>query len=187
MREETQRAVESLLVGLVVTVLHLAWVSGFFSSPQGRGGVTLLLGCVFVTGILWWMLALRTLADGGSVTPEVPDGWVSMSATAWVFAVLPPRAQNFLDVPTVDDFAWVYVPVSLLAVFAMLGAQKLFKARTVSALWKRLAFSTGASLACAAALLFFVARGDGAGPLALRGLVVGAVALVVSKVWPQPR
>lgn len=82
MGEETKRAVESLAVGVVVAVLHVTILSNRFEHPLGRGAVTMLLGCVFVTGILWWMLALRTLADGGSVKPEIPDGWVSMSATA---------------------------------------------------------------------------------------------------------
>ncbi|MGV3622350.1 MAG: hypothetical protein ACO1OB_16145 [Archangium sp.] len=184
MGDETKRAVESMVVGIVVAVLHLAILSGRFATPQGSEGITLMLGCVFTTGILWWMLALRTLANGGSVAPEIPDGWLSMSATAWVFAIVPPRAENFFDVPTVDDFAWVYVPVCLLSVFAMLGAQKLFPARTQKSVWKRLAFGIGCSLVCTAAAVFFVAKGDGAGALAVRSLAFGAVALVASKVLP---
>lgn len=180
MGEETKRAVESLVVGLVVAVLHLAVTSARFAHPQGRGGVTLMLGCVFVTGILWWMLALRTLANGGPVKPEVPDGWVAMSATAWVFALVPPRAGNFLDVPTVDDFAWVYVPVCLLSVFAVLGGQKLFTARTGKNVWRRLAFGLGCSLLATAGCLFFVSRGDGAGALAVRSLVVSAAAFIAA-------
>lgn len=178
MGEETKRAVESLAVGVVVAVLHVTILSNRFEHPLGRGAVTMLLGCVFVTGILWWMLALRTLADGGSVKPEIPDGWVSMSATAWVFALVPPRAENFLDVPTVDDFAWVYVPVCLLSVFAVLAAQKVFRARTELNVWKRLAFALGCSLVCTAVALFFVARGEGAGALAVRSLAFAAVAFV---------
>lgn len=186
MAEETKRAVESLAVGVVVAVLHVTILSNRFESPLGRGGVTMLLGCAFVTGILWWMLALRTLADGGSVKPEIPDGWVSMSATAWVFALVPPRAQNFFDVPTVDDFAWVYVPVCLLSVFAVLGAQKLFKERTELNVWKRFAFSLGCSLISTAAALFFVSKGDGAGALSIRALAFAAVAFVATAVL-RPR
>lgn len=186
MGEETKRAVESLVVGIVVAVLHLAILSGRFATPQGSGGITLLLGCVFVTGILWWMLALRTLADGGSVAPEIPDGWVSMSATAWVFAVVPPRAENFFDVPTVDDFAWVYVPVCLLSVFAVLGAQKLFSARTELNVWRRLAFGIGCSLICTAVALFFVSKGDGAGALSVRAVALAVVAFVATAVL-RPR
>ncbi len=185
MGDETRRAVESLAVGCVVTVFHLGFLSERFATPQGGGGVMLLIGSVLTTGILWWMLALRTLANGGPLAPEVTDGWVSMSATAWVFALVPPRAQNFFDVPTVDDFAWVYVPVCLLSVFAVLGAQKLFTARTERNVWKRFAFSLGCALLIAAGLLFFVARGDGAGALALRGVALGSVALISSRLLPS--
>lgn len=185
MGEETKRAVESLVVGLVVAVLHLVVLSDRFATPQGRGGITYLVGCVFVTGILWWMLALRTLANGGSVKPEIADGWVSMSATAWAFVVVPPRADNFLDVPTVDDFAWVYVPMSLLCVFGVLGAQKLFPARTEKNVWKRLAFGVGCALLSTAALIYFVSRGDGAGALANRALVFAMVAFIASRVLPK--
>ena len=58
-REETKRAAESLVVGLVVGVLHLAFVSDRFATEQGRGGLTFLFGCTFTTGILWAILALR--------------------------------------------------------------------------------------------------------------------------------
>ena len=61
-REEMKRATETLVVGLVIGVFHLIWVSNRFATEQGSGGLTMLFGCTFTTGILWVMLALRSLA-----------------------------------------------------------------------------------------------------------------------------
>lgn len=183
MREETKRAGEHLAVALVVGVLHLAVLSERFTTPQGGGGVTLLLGCVFTTGLLWTMLALRTLAADGRVEPEIDDGLTSMAATAWVMALLPPRASNFLEVAPTDDFTWVYVPVCLLAVFVVLAAQKLWPARDERAMWTRLFFSIAPCAAAVSGLVYFKAKGDGAAEVAVRGLIlcgVAAVATVIS-------
>jgi hypothetical protein len=106
-REETKRAAETLVVGLVTGVLHLAWVSERFATEQGRGGLTMLFGCTFTTGILWAMLALRSLAADKPLAPELDDGLVSMAATAWVMALVPPRASNFLLEGSLDDFSKV--------------------------------------------------------------------------------
>lgn len=38
-REETKRAAETLVVGLVVGLFHLTWVSNRFATEQGSGGL----------------------------------------------------------------------------------------------------------------------------------------------------
>jgi hypothetical protein len=182
-RDETIHALEALMLGLVVGVLHLAWVSGWFSTEQGTGGLTVLLGCSFTTFVLWAMLALRSLAEGGPLEPEVDDGVSATAATAWVIAVVPPRAANFLPESGVDDFARVYVPVCLGTVFAMLLAQRLFRARTPRLGWVRLgATVTVAALGLAACIA--LAQGPGAADLALRavGWAVAAALATAARV-----
>jgi hypothetical protein len=179
MRAETKRAAESLAVAVVVGVLHLAWLSARFSTPQGGGGVTLLLGCTFTTGMLWTMLALRTIANDGKPGPELDDGVTSMAVTAWVMALVPPRASNFVPEGGTDDFAWVYVPVCLFAVFAMLAAQKLWPARAELLIFVRLTAS-GAACAFAAAGCLLRSGGEGAGRTAAQAAVVGGAALVAT-------
>lgn len=176
MGAETKRAGEQLAVGVVVGVLHLAVVSERFTTPQGGGGVTLLLGCVFTTGLLWTMLALRTVAADGRVAPEIDDGLTSMAVTVWVMALLPPRASNFLDQGGTDDFAWVYVPVCLLAVFVVLAAQKLWPAREERWMWTRLFAGVSACAVAVSGCVFFISKGEGAEAVAVRGLVLGALA-----------
>ena len=176
--EETKRAAESLGVALVVGVLHLALLSQRFTTDQGRGGVTLLLGCTFTTGVLWAMLALRSLAADKPPGPELTDGLTSMSATAWVLALVPPRASNFLLNATVDDFSRAYLPVSLLVVFVMLGAQALWPKREERLVWLRLLSSVAVACFLLAGFVSFVAGGDDAGPVSTRATVTGAVAAV---------
>lgn len=163
MRAETQRGAELLLAGIIAAIAHALWLG------QGRDTVTMVLGFTLTTGMLWWMLALRTVANGGALDAEVPDGWASMAATAWAFAVVPPRAGNFLPVPTVDDFSRLYLPLCLAPVFVVLAAQKLFP----GVFWKRVVFGFGGTLGCAALLLLTVAAGEDAAPLALRSGVLG--------------
>lgn len=165
MQHDTQRGAELLLAGLIAAVAHALWLG------QGRDTVTMVLGFTLTTGILWWMLALRTVANGGAIAAEVPDGWASMAATAWAFAVVPPRAGNFLPVPTVDDFSRLYLPLCLAPVFVVLGAQKLFP----GVFWKRVVFGVGGTLVCAAVLLLTLAAGEDASPLALRAGVLGVL------------
>ncbi len=175
MRDETKRAAESLLVGLIVGVLHLLWRSRATGIDHG-GGVTMLLGCVFTTGVLWAMLALRSLAADGKPEPEVDDGVTSMAVTAWVMALVPPRATNFLSESGVDDFTRVYLPVALLAVFVMLAAQALWKPREPRLVARRLVASAAVCFFALAGLVFFVAKGPGAEELATRGVLGGVLA-----------
>lgn len=165
MRPDTQRGAELLLAGLIAAVAHALWLG------LGRDSVTMILGFTLTTGLLWWMLALRTAANGGALTAEVPDGWVSMAATAWAFAVVPPREGNFLPVPTVDDFSKLYLPLCLAPVFGVLGAQKLF----ATVVWRRFVFGLGGALLFAALLLMTLAAGEASTPLALRAGGVGVV------------
>ncbi|MDP1823243.1 MAG: hypothetical protein Q8L48_08380 [Archangium sp.] len=187
-REETKRAAESLGVALVVGVLHLAWVSQRFTTEQGGGGVTLLVGCTFTTGVLWAMLALRSLAADKPAGPELDDGVTSMAVTAWLLALIPPRAANFIPEGAVDDFSRAYLPVSLLVVFFMLGAQALWPKREERLVWLRLFSSLAAACFALAGFLVFVSGGVDAGPVALRAVVVGGVASVSAGVqWWRTR
>ena len=164
------------MVALVVGVLHLAWLSDRFSMELGRGGVTVLMGCTFTTGILWAMLALRSLAADKPPGPELDDGLTSMAVTAWVLALVPPRAANFEAVPPIDDFSRVYLPVCLLAVFVVLGAQALWPKREARLIWLRLLSSVAVTAAALAGFLVFVSKGAEADVTALRALGVAAVA-----------
>lgn len=187
-REETKRAAESLVVGLVAGALHLTWLSGRFTTEQGSGGLTFLFGCTFITGILWAMLALRSLAADKPIGPEIDDGLVSMAVTAWAIALIPPRAANFIPEPPIDDFAKVYLPVSLVAVFLVLGAQVLWPMREVRFLWLRLFSSLAVSCFVLAGFVFFVSGGAGFGEVVTRGVGLGAVcSLVTGFLWWRGR
>jgi peptidoglycan/LPS O-acetylase OafA/YrhL len=187
-REETKRAIESLVVGLVFGVFHLIWVSDRFATEQGSGGLTMLLGCTFTTGILWVMLALRSLAADKPIGPELDDGVVSMAVTAWVMALIPPRAANFLPEGGVDDFAKVYLPVCLVAVFLVLGAQALWPKRETKFLWLRLLSSIAVSFFLLAGFVVFVSGGAEAGETGLRAVGCGGVASLATGVqWWRAR
>jgi hypothetical protein len=187
-REETKRAAETLVVGLVVGVFHLTWLSGRFATDQGSGGLTMLFGCTFTTGILWVMLALRSLAADKPAGPEIDDGLVSMAVTAWVMALVPPRASNFLAEGGVDDFAKAYLPVCLIAVFLVLGAQALWPKREVKYLWLRLLSSTAVSFFVLAGFVVFVSGGADAGAVALRAVGCGVVVTLATGVqWWRAR
>ena len=178
MRDETRRASEVLMAGIVAATFELMWLD------LTRGGLMTLFGTVAIAGIVWVMLALRTLANGGPPEPEIDDGVMCMAAMAWAVVVMPPRAGNFLEQPTVDDFTWVWFPASVGVVFAMLAAQKAWPARTVRTLLARGVASLGLTSVLMAALLVLVAKGDGASALAMRGLVVAVVGGVVA--WRLP-
>ncbi len=187
-REETKRAGEALVVGLVVGVFHLAWVSGRFATEEGTGGLQFLFGCTFTTGILWAMLALRSLAADKPPGPEIDDGLISMAVTAWAIALIPPRGANYLREGGVDDFSLVYVPVCLLVVFVVLGAQALWPKREVRLLWLRLFASLAVTFFMVAGFLVFLSGGEGAVPVALRSAGFGAVTLVAAGVqWWRSR
>lgn len=182
MRDETRRAVESLALALVVGVLHLAWLSGRFEHELGRGGVLMLVGCTFTTCVLWVMLSMRTLSADGAFAPELDDGLTAMASTAWLVALLPPRAENYLAENAVDDFAWVYLPVALLAVFSMLAVRAVWKARTVPMVLVRLVATSVPGFVAVAGLITFVAKGDGAGQVAVRALGLAGASAVLTAV-----
>lgn len=178
-REETKRAGEALAVAIVVGVFHLIWLSDRFATEQGSGGITLLLGCTFTTALLWAMLALRTIANDGPPGPEVDDGLTCMAVTAWVMALVPPRASNFLQHDGTDDFTYVYVPLCLFTVFAMLAAQKIWPAREEKLVFVRLLASASVSFGVVAVCVL-LSGGDDAKSVAMRA---GGLALA-SAVYP---
>jgi hypothetical protein len=186
MRGETKRAGESLAVGVVVGMFHLVWLSGRFATEQGSGGITLLLGCTFTTGLLWAMLALRTIANDGPPEPELDDGLTSMAVTAWVMALVPPRASNFLAEGGTDDFTFVYVPLCLFTVFAVLAAQKLWPTREERFVFVRLGASVAVSALVTAGCLL-LSGGESAPRTALQAGGVAVVAAVVAVIARTPR
>ena len=187
-REETKRAGEALVVGWVVGVFHLAWVSGRFATEQGSGGLQFLFGCTFTTGILWAMLSLRSLAADKPVGPEIDDGFISMAVTAWAVALMPPRAANYLQEGGVDDFSRVYVPVCLLVVFVVLGAQAIWPKREVRLVWLRFFASLSVTFFMLAGFVVFLSGGEDAVTVALRSAGFGAVTLVAAAVqWWRTR
>lgn len=176
-RTETKRAGESLAVALVVGVFHLGFLSARFTTEQGTGGVTLLLGCVFTTGLLWAMLALRTIANDGPPGPEVDDGLTCMAVTAWVMALVPPRASNFLEHGGTDDFTRVYVPLCLFTVFAMLAAQKLWPLREEKFIFVRLTASAAVSFVVVAGCVL-ASGGEDARSVATRAGVLALASAI---------
>jgi hypothetical protein len=80
----------------------------------------------------------------------------------------------------VDDFTFAYLPVSLLAVFVVLGAQALWPKRAEALVWLRLFSSLAVSSAALAGFLFFVSGGADAGPPVVRALGVAGVALAAA-------
>ncbi len=187
-RAETKRAVELLGVGLFVGALHLAWLSDRFTTEQGGGGMTLLFGCTFTTAVLWFILMLRSLAADKPFGPELDDGLTSMAVTAWVMALVPPRASNFLAQSPVDDFSKAYLPVSLAVVVVMLGAQALWPRREERLVWLRFFPSVAVGFFLLAGFLLFVSGGDDAQPVALRAVGFGGLAAVAAGVqWWRVR
>lgn len=180
--EETKRAAESLVVGLVLGVLHLAFVSDRFTTEQGSGGLTFLFGCTFTTGVLWAMLALRSLAADKPAAPELDDGLTSMAVMVWVLALVPARAGNFFPEGGVDDFSRAYLPVCLLVVFVMLAAQALWPKREERLVWLRFFSSLCVSFGLLAGFLFFVSGGPDAAAVAVRALGFGGAAGVAAGV-----
>jgi hypothetical protein len=172
-REETKLAVQALALGLFVGALRVGWAFG-------GEAVTLLLGCVFSTAVLWAMVALRALANDKPPGPELDDGLTCSASTAWLIAAVPFRASTFLPDGATDDFAYVYLPVSLAMVFAMLAVRARWPQREVWRVPQRGLATSGVGLLLLAVLGRFVAGGPGAERLALAGLVGGGFAGVAA-------
>lgn len=187
-RVETKRAAELLGAGLFLGTLHLVWLSDRFATEQGGGGLTLLIGCTFTTAVLWFILMLRSLAADKPFGPELDDGVTAMAATAWVMALVPPRAANFMPESGVDDFSKVYLPVSLLVVVVMLGVQALWPKREERLVWLRFLSAAAVGLFLLAGFLVFVSGGADAQPGAWRAVGFGAVTAVAAGVqWWRVR
>ena len=187
-RAETKRAFELLVVALVAGTLHLAWLSDRFNTEQGSGGLTLLFGCTFTTATLWFILMLRSLAADKPFGPELDDGVTSMAVTAWVMALVPPRVSNFVLQSPIDDFSRAYLPVSLVVVVLMLGAQALWPKREARLVWLRFFSCLALGFWLLAGFLVFVSGGDDAGPVALRSVAFGGLAAVAAGVqWYRAR
>ena len=131
---------------------------GFTVTPLGTAGTTRLDEMMFPD------VGGQSVDTVRTILPVVGDA-------SYVTQLVPPRAGNFLPVPTVDDFSRLYLPLCLAPVFVVLGAQKLFP----GVFWKRVVFGVGGTLVCAAVLLLTLAAGEDASPLALRAGVLGVL------------
>lgn len=168
MRPETKLAFRLLLAGLFVGAVRAVFA-------YGGQGLTLLVGTVFCTAVLWAMLALRSLANDKPPGPELDDGLTCTAASAWIIAAFPFRESTFLPDGATDDFALVYLPVSLGIVFATLAAQALWPRREERLVVLRLLATASPGFLLLAGLVRFVAGGPGAETLALGALAAGAV------------
>jgi peptidoglycan/LPS O-acetylase OafA/YrhL len=103
-----------------------------------------------------------------------------MAVTAWVMALVPPRASNFVLESPVDDFSRAYLPVSLLVVVAVLGAQALWPRREERLVWLRFSSALALGYWLLAGFLVFVSGGEGAQAGATRAVGFGVVAALAA-------
>lgn len=180
MRPETKTGVQLLAVGLFAGLLHVALRSGGLTTEAGRGGALELLGCAFIGAVLWAMLTIRSLAAEGSVAQALDDGLTATGVATWLVASAPPRLSNYLVDGATSDFAYAYLPASLVGVLLVNLAVALWPARTRLAMALRLFAATAPALGVLGLLLSLVAGGDDARDAALRAWGAAAASGVVA-------
>ncbi len=180
MRPETALGLRLLGAGVVVGVVHVAWRAGGPFTEAGRGGVFDLVACGFLGAVLWSMLAIRALAADGSVQDAIDDGLIATGVAVWVVALSPPRLSNYLPAGATSDFAYAYLPASLLGVLLVQAAVALWPGRNRTLV--RLLGPTALSLLVLGALLRVVGGGDDAGQAALRAWAAAGIVAAVTAV-----
>lgn len=181
-RPETKTALWLLLAGLTVGLVHVLVRGGGFAAEAGRGGMTDLLGTSFVAAVLWGMLTIRALAAGGSVQDALDDGVAATAAATWMVALSPPRLSNYLAEGATSDFAYAYLPASLVTVLLMNAAVALWPRRTRLMLALRLFAVTAPGLVVLGALLRLLGGGVDAKDAAIHASAAGAGVAVVAMV-----
>ncbi|MEW6431464.1 MAG: hypothetical protein AB1730_08125 [Myxococcota bacterium] len=190
LRPETRTGLELLGLGLLLGAVHVSFRSHGAFTEAGRGGLVDLVGCAFIGAVLWAMLTIRALAAGGSVKDAVDDGLTASAVAAWMVTLAPPRLSNYLPTEAASDFAYAYLPASLVGVLLVNLAVVLWPARTRPAMGLRLAATTAATLVVLGVLLRVVGGGADAGEAALRAWLAAGVAAAVAAglhVWARRR
>ncbi|MEW5742834.1 MAG: hypothetical protein AB1938_28210 [Myxococcota bacterium] len=179
-RPETKTALWLLGAGLTVGLFHVLVRGGGFAAEAGRGGMTDLLGTSFVAAVLWAMLTIRALAADGSAKDALDDGLTATAAATWMVALAPPRLSNYLQEGATSDFAFAYLPASLVTVLLMNGAVALWPRRTQLMVALRLFATAAPGLVVLGLLLRVVGGGPDAGEAAIRASAAGAAAAVIA-------
>jgi hypothetical protein len=110
---------------LAVAFARALWRSHFLQTPQGTGAMTDLLGVLLTAFTMFAVLALRGLASGSSRAAELEDGVAALAGSAWAFALVPPRPENYLLAGAPDDFIYALVPMALVIGVAVRGLARL--------------------------------------------------------------
>ena len=178
----TRPELKALLVlsglGVVVACVRFAVRSELFANAEGAGGVVDLLGCLASAGSLYGVLAIRSLATNGPTPRELDDAVGSLAVTAWLVALLPPRSTDMFGAAVADEFPFVYLPASLLAVMLVRGASMAWPERTRFWLTTRTAPMVGALCLGVGLAINFGIKGPGAGDVWAHARV-GALACFV--------
>jgi hypothetical protein len=182
LRPETKTALWLLGAGLLAGMVHVVVRGHGITTDAGRGGYIDLGGSAFTAAVLWAMLTMRALAADGSVQHALDDGLTATAAAAWMVALAPPRLSNYLVEGATSDFAYAYLPASLVAVLLMNAAVALWPERTQLAVALRLAATTAPSLVVLGALLRLVGGGADAGDAAIHASAAAAGTAVVAAV-----
>jgi len=153
------------------------WRSHFFQTPQGTGAMTDLLGVLLTAFTMFAVLALRGLASGTSRAAELEDGVAALAGSAWAFALVPPRPENYLLAGAPDDFIYALVPMALALGVAVRALTRL--PRTPYGQLQRVGVLGTLGLLIDGVAVWFIG-GPGSHSFALRALLVGAALGVLS-------
>lgn len=167
-----------LAAGLVIAALRIGWRSHLFSTPQGSGALTDLLGCLLSTFSMFSVLAVRGLAAGSVRSEELEDGVSALAAAGWAFAVAPPRLENYFAEGGLDDFIFAYVPMSLAVGVLARVVSSLTRRRAPFDFVQRHALLTGLSVAILGASVAATGGFDSATFVQRAAAAVGVCALV---------
>jgi hypothetical protein len=165
----TETAAALLASGVLLALLRAVVRSHLFATPQGLGAMTDLLGVLLTTFTIFGVLAIQGLASGSSRARELEDGLAGLAASAWAFALVPPRPENYLLVGAPDDFIYAQVPMALAVGVAVRVLSALSRDRTPFALTQRHGLLTALGLAMLG-LCVLASGGPGSLPFCLRAL-----------------
>lgn len=180
MRPETALGLQLLGVGLVLGATHVGWRAHGLFTDAGIGGFVDLFGCGFIGAVLWAMLTIRSLAADGSTKDALDDGVTAAGVAVWMVTLAPPRLSNYLPAGATSDFAYAYLPASLIGVLLVQLAVALWPQRTRLMMALRLFATTVPALVVLGVLVRVVGGGDDAGDAALRAWGASAFAAAVA-------
>jgi hypothetical protein len=175
----TETATVLLASGVLLALVRVVVRSHLFATPQGLGAMTDLLGVLLTTFTMFGVLAIQGLASGSSRAREVEDGLAALAASAWAFALAPPRPENYLLAGAPDDFIYAQVPMALAVGVAVRVFSALNRDRTPLALLQRHGLLTALALVILG-LCVLVIGGPGSGPFAGRAIGFAVACAVLS-------